>query len=380
MEPENKVLKKRELIKQVDVKKDMLDNDNSIQNKQNNIQIRKKINFYKKAIIYTAITFILIPIILCVILLAKVCNMQDQLDAIVTLKDKGEIVASIDDYGNVKYVYASEIEGNVSDKGSQNESLEQNAEKEDAEKDSSNIDDKESESTKTEEDLDKESQEETTIAEDKYQIKPVPNGKKVYLTFDDGPSENTIKILEVLEKYGVLATFFVNGRTDNNSLLMYNEMAKRGHTLGLHSFTHIYDNIYASLDNFKADLEKIDGLLQSVCGYKSIFYRFPGGSSTSRAKGNMDLFLNYLNENGYIYQDWNVSNDDAVITYKDSNDMANSVLEAIKKHEVSMVLMHDAANKDMTVEALPIIIDKLIKEGYEILPITKETKLIQQKK
>ncbi|MBO4461285.1 MAG: polysaccharide deacetylase family protein, partial [Lachnospiraceae bacterium] len=106
-----------------------------------------------------------------------------------------------------------------------------------------------------------------------------PNAKKVYLTFDDGPSHNTELILDILKEYNVKATFFVIGRNDEYSKSLYKRIVDEGHTIALHSYTHRYSSIYASLDAYKEDLQKISDLVYDATGVRSKFIRFPGGSS-----------------------------------------------------------------------------------------------------
>ena len=86
---------------------------------------------------------------------------------------------------------------------------------------------------------------------------PIGLGKKVYLTFDDGPGPNTKKLLDILKKNGVKATFFVTGKTDDFSKEIYKRIVDEGHTLGMHSYSHVYEEIYASDKAFTQDLDKL---------------------------------------------------------------------------------------------------------------------------
>ena len=88
-------------------------------------------------------------------------------------------------------------------------------------------------------------------------------GKTVYLTFDDSPGPNTEKILDILKKNDVKATFFVTGKTDDFSKKMYKRIVDEGHTLGMHSYSHVYDEIYASEKAFTQDFEKLYEYLHS---------------------------------------------------------------------------------------------------------------------
>lgn len=202
-------------------------------------------------------------------------------------------------------------------------------------------------------------------------------GKQVYLTFDDGPSKNTGEILDILKEYDVKATFFVIGKTDKTSKKLYKRIVDEGHTLGMHSYSHKYDIIYNSVEDFDKDFTKLWNLLYDTTGYKPTIYRFPGGSDNGVNKHGMEGFIRYLNKAGISYYDWNVLNGDATdIDYTEEQLIAN-VLNGVAAKKRSIVLMHDTASKTKTVETLPDILEKLISGGAQILPIDKSVKPIQ---
>lgn len=201
--------------------------------------------------------------------------------------------------------------------------------------------------------------------------------RKVYLTFDDGPSKNTDKILDILDDYSVKATFFVNGRTDKHSLKMYKRIVNEGHTIGMHSYTHKYSQVYASEKSFEKDFFRIRNLIYDTTGVKSMYYRFPGGSSNKVSNTNMSDLIRFLNREHVEYFDWNVMSGDATSNELKSSEIIENVMSDVVKYKSSVVLMHDAANKDSTVAALPGLIQKLQKEGDLLLPIDQDTKLIQ---
>ena len=180
---------------------------------------------------------------------------------------------------------------------------------------------------------------------------------KVYLTFEDGPSDHTGEILDILAQYDVKATFFVVGKEDEESQALYQRIAAEGHTLGMHSYSNIYSQIYQSDEAFEEDFERLRDELYQVTGVNSIYYRFPGGSSNQISNVPMSDFIHYLNEQGVIYYDWNVSAGDAA-----SN---------------AYSLLHDASDKSATVEALAPLIEALNEMGAEILPIDEDTSVIQ---
>lgn len=199
---------------------------------------------------------------------------------------------------------------------------------------------------------------------------------KVYLTFDGGPDENTGKILDVLKKCGVKATFFVVGDDSEDMQPIYRRIVEEGHTLGMHSFSNKYSTIYASTEAFEQDYDKLSSYLKEVTGTDSLYYRFPGGSSNEISNVNMAEFVRVLNEKGITYFDWNVSAGDTSSDYT-VEDVVTNVTEGVKRYKTSVVLLHDGDDKSTTVEALEPLIQKLQQMKAEILPIDENTKVIQ---
>lgn len=202
------------------------------------------------------------------------------------------------------------------------------------------------------------------------------NQKKVYLTFDDGPSRSTDKILDILKKNNVKATFFVVGKNTEKAKRRYQRIVLEGHTLGMHSFSHNYDKIYSSVDAFSEDLESLEKYLYDVTDVRPFAYRFPGGSSNTCA-GDIKPYINYINEKGWIYFDWNAESGDALDFNVGSDTLNANVLKSIRSQNTSIVLMHDLHEATNTVNGLDSLIKTLKKEGYQILPITRNTKRIQ---
>lgn len=198
----------------------------------------------------------------------------------------------------------------------------------------------------------------------------------VYLTFDDGPSENTPEILAILKKHNVKATFFVTGKEGEEAEEWYREIVADGHTLGMHSYSHKYSVLYDSLDSFKDDFTKLSQKLEDVTGEKCWVYRFPGGSSNQVSNTDMNEFIDYLGEQGMTYYDWNVVCGDATSQIYTADELVQNVMTDVVKYKNSVVLMHDAAEKDSTVEALEIILEKLEGMNAQVLPITKDSPVI----
>ncbi len=204
--------------------------------------------------------------------------------------------------------------------------------------------------------------------------------KRAYLTFDDGPSDQTEKILKILREKNVKATFFVVGKEGEYAKKVYRKIIADGNALGLHSYSHDYSEIYSSIEKYKKDLEKLQIYLKKVTGREIKIYRFPGGSSNSIAKINLEQCASYLREKGITYYDWNALNDDAVCFENPPKILNEKIMADVRGKNTVIILMHDLHECTATVDALPSLIDELKKDGYEILPITKETKPIQHKK
>lgn len=198
--------------------------------------------------------------------------------------------------------------------------------------------------------------------------------RKVYLTFDDGPSANTEEILSILEEYDVKATFFVTGQQAEAHPEWYQAIVDGGHTLGMHSYSHKYSEIYESEDNFGSDLLKLQTFLEETTGITPSFYRFPGGSSNTVSNLPMSVFCDYLTDNSITYFDWNVSSKDAASPMRPKHEIIYNCTQNLENFENAVILLHDASSKSSTVEALPSIIEQIqAMEDTEILPITNET-------
>lgn len=198
--------------------------------------------------------------------------------------------------------------------------------------------------------------------------------RKVYLTFDDGPSSNTDNILDILDTYGVKATFFVTGKEGAKAEASYRRIVEEGHTLGMHSYTHDYSVIYASEEAFMEDMEKLQRYLYDVTGMQSTYIRFPGGSSNKVSDVDMRLLITDVHEAGMEYFDWNVSSQDASSKPLTKEEILDNCLNSIERFQNCIILMHDAGSKDSTVEALPELIEHIqAMEHTELLPITEDT-------
>ncbi|NLP30730.1 MAG: polysaccharide deacetylase [Clostridiales bacterium] len=201
----------------------------------------------------------------------------------------------------------------------------------------------------------------------------VPNS--VYLTFDDGPSPVTKDILKVLKEKDVKATFFVVYNDSSEAAELLREIAEEGHTIGVHSTTHIYSQIYSSVEAFLSDFEMTATWIEEVTGNKPEIFRFPGGSINIYNEGIYQTIIAEMLRRGYLYYDWNVDSGDAARFYSKYS-IYNNVVKDIDKKDKAIVLFHDSLQKKGTLQALPDIIDSLKASGKTILPLTNQVKPI----
>ena len=174
----------------------------------------------------------------------------------------------------------------------------------------------------------------------------------------------------------VKATFFVIGK-DEEYYDYYKRIADEGHTLGMHSYTHQYQKLYASEESFAGEIEELQGLLYDVTGVESHVFRFPGGSSNDVSQLPIEKYIAYLNEHNINYYDWNALSGDAINASLSPEQLVNNIMKDVRENKDSIVLMHDLQNVHATVESLQMLIDTLKSEGYELLPIDENTPLIQ---
>jgi peptidoglycan/xylan/chitin deacetylase (PgdA/CDA1 family) len=198
--------------------------------------------------------------------------------------------------------------------------------------------------------------------------------KTCYLTFDDGPSDNTLKILKILKKYNAKATFFVIGTA---KLEYLPKIKNAGHAIGLHANNHDYSKVYKSTNAFLKDQQALSQKVEKIIGEKVTIMRFPGGSnntvSKKYCKGIMTDLTTKVKLNGYSYFDWNVDSTDASGNNVPASRITRNVLNSAKNKNSICVLMHDTAAKGTTVKALPGIIEGLKKQGYKFEVLTEKT-------
>ena len=201
----------------------------------------------------------------------------------------------------------------------------------------------------------------------------------IYLTFDDGPKNGTTNvILDILKEEGVKATFFVtNSGPDELIKRAYDE----GHTIALHTASHTYSIVYASVDSYFNDLNIVSERVKRITGVESKIIRFPGGSSNTVSRKYSSGIMSYLTsevlKRGYRYYDWNVSSGDAAGGSPTASMIYDNVVSNLSKNRVNMVLMHDI--KTYTRDALRDIIRYGKENGYVFDKITQDTEMITQR-
>ncbi|MCK1982735.1 MULTISPECIES: polysaccharide deacetylase family protein [Peribacillus] len=213
-------------------------------------------------------------------------------------------------------------------------------------------------------------------------LKSKEKQKIAYLTFDDGPSLNTMDILDILDSYQVKATFFVKGNEEPYAKESYQEMVSRGHAIALHSYTHDYSIVYRSTESFFQDLNRLEIMLQNEYGIKSRIVRLPGGSNNrlrhqAATKPIINGILQQLKEKGYIYFDWSIDSTDGFSPSISEQQIITAVQKGTKNQKHVNILLHDINSMENTVKALPDIIEFLKKEGYTFDTIDETTPKLQ---
>ena len=196
--------------------------------------------------------------------------------------------------------------------------------------------------------------------------------KVVYLTFDDGPSVHTERLLDILDAYDVKVTFFVTGAFPAYRYNLTRE-AESGHAVAVHSYTHDYSQVYAYDQAYWDDFNRMNDVVEEYTGKRADFFRFPGGSSNevsfSYNYGIMSRLTDQALAMGLQYYDWNAGGIDAGGS-SDSWEIAMNAINNIESADVPVVLLHDTHG--YTVDAVPAIIEYCLSQGYVLRPLTKD--------
>jgi len=193
----------------------------------------------------------------------------------------------------------------------------------------------------------------------------------VYLTFDDGPSNVTNRILDTLQANNVKATFFVVGNSLNteSGKALLRRMVDEGHTIGIHTYSHAYATIYNSVESFLDDFNKVFQQVYEITGVYPNIFRFPGGSINGYNGSFYQQLIAEMERRGFVYFDWNISSEDATVSASAAA-ITRNVVRNTSNYSRAIVLMHDSNNKRATADALPGVIKGLQALGYQFAPLT----------
>ena len=199
------------------------------------------------------------------------------------------------------------------------------------------------------------------------------NPKTMYLTFDDGPSEeNTAAVLDILKEHDIKATFFLVGENVERHPEMARRIVEEGHTVGIHCYRHVYKEVYASVDAYLEDFQKAYDIILETTGVEVQLFRFPGGSINSYNKDVYEEIIEKMTEQGYIYHDWNASLDDAV-SHAAPEQLVENGVQSTRGHKKVVMLCHDIVYN--TSQCLEKLLDSL--PEYKMEPLTPDVKPFQ---
>ncbi|WP_461368634.1 polysaccharide deacetylase family protein [Candidatus Darwinibacter acetoxidans] len=195
-----------------------------------------------------------------------------------------------------------------------------------------------------------------------------------YLTFDDGPGKYTVRLLKILKKYSVPATFFVTGKNGSGDKKIYRRIVEQGHALGNHTNSHDYRKIYSSKKAFMEDLRELESLLEHKAGIRPGIVRLPGGTSNTLASPSLiKSIIGELEREGYDYIDWNIDANDCNHRLTPPRLVKNVLKQADRLlGEDLVILLHDTKANQATVKALPRIIEGLRERGYSFAALEKD--------
>ncbi|MBB6024528.1 peptidoglycan/xylan/chitin deacetylase (PgdA/CDA1 family) [Paenibacillus sp. JGP012] len=194
------------------------------------------------------------------------------------------------------------------------------------------------------------------------------NAKIIYLTFDDGPTAHTGKLLDILDQYKVKATFFMLGPHMEQYQQATKRIVKEGHGLGLHGVTHVPGKFYKSAYSGLKEMQQANESLNKVAGVKTSLIRTPYGSKPYLKPAYRNVLLG---QGGFHLWDWNVDSLDWKYK-KDHQKVYNNVMQQVhnvkKQGTTPVVLMHD---QEATLKVLPQVLKALKAEGYQFEILTK---------
>ena len=196
----------------------------------------------------------------------------------------------------------------------------------------------------------------------------------IYLTFDDGPSDRTDEVLDILAEKNVKATFFVVGQSDEEDLARMRRIVEEGHTIGMHSYSHNYSLVYSSVESFLDEFYRNFKQIQEATETTPTVFRFPGGSINGYDGGFYQEIISEMIRRGFVPFDWNISSEDAATGHiVPTQALVDNVVRSASGKIRGFVLFHDSEMKVTTPEALGPAIDQLRGMGFEFAAITPST-------
>ena len=194
------------------------------------------------------------------------------------------------------------------------------------------------------------------------------DNKRVFITFDDGPSTITSQILDILKQQNIKVTFFVLGSRVEAMPETVKRMYQEGHYIANHGYSHVYSQIYSSpqavLDEFNKCNEAVKQAINQT-EYNSHLFRFPGGLAGGKYADIKIQAKELLNQNNIVNVDWNALIGDSEKSDASVEFLLQRLQETSSNKNSVVLLMHDAQTKATTLEALPQIIQYYKDQGYE---------------
>lgn len=192
--------------------------------------------------------------------------------------------------------------------------------------------------------------------------------KRAFLTFDDGPSQNTKDILDILKGNNIKATFFVLGSQVEVFPETTNRMYNEGHYIANHGYSHTYSNIYQTPENVLNEYNQCNEIVANtiqVPEYNSHLFRFPGGSVGGKYAEIKRQSIELLEQNNILYIDWNSLTGDSEKVNPSEEYLMNNLQMTTNEKNSIVILMHDSQAKRITVDFLPKVIEYLRQQGFE---------------
>lgn len=215
----------------------------------------------------------------------------------------------------------------------------------------------------------------TAVASKASAISALPAKKKqktVYLTFDDGPSSITSKVLEILRQQGVKATFFVLGEQAKSRPELINAIWEQGHAIGNHTYNHNYHDLYSRFTEFWTQIKQTEEIIREITGVRPQLVRAPGGTF-----GHFDnTYFSLLKQAGYSVVDWTADSGDSRRRSVPAADIVRDSTADLSAGEV-ILLLHDGGGHEQSAKALPEIIRRYKAAGYAFGVLDEKVQPVQ---